>query len=124
MSTTLDKAKREQHEQLDLGLFDHLLQRMPLLMRVDQVTAAIGWKRSTIYDLCEEGLLHYHALPNRETERKLITRASVALLLLRTASYTAADVLALATLVLPVLPLPQLKALSAAAAQEILRKTR
>jgi predicted DNA-binding transcriptional regulator AlpA len=120
-SNVLDRALTEQ--QLDLGLFDHLLERMPILMRVDQVSAAIGWKRSTIYALCEEGLLQYHTLPGRERETKLITRHSVALLLLRTASYEARDCAALLKLILPPLTPALLRELQLAIATELTRKT-
>ena len=102
---------------------DHLLRHLPPLLRVEQVMSATGFKRSTIYNLCGDGELLYHALPGRQRERRVITRSSVALLLLRTAAYDAAQVGTLFQLVLPALSAEALRELQTTIAADLAQRS-
>lgn len=97
----------------------HPLQAMPEFLRLGQVTDVIGWKRTTIYAMCDDGVLHYHESPGRGLKRRLITRASVALYLARHTNYGAAQVGALFRLALPSLDRAGLLELRAAVAAEL-----
>jgi predicted DNA-binding transcriptional regulator AlpA len=89
--------------------FTHLLERFKApILRPDQVAQATGWSRRTIYELAEEGLLEVHALPGRAVERKMITRRSVALFLLRSAKTPSRVFPALLEAVLPTLSAEEL----------------
>jgi hypothetical protein len=99
----------------------HPLQAMPAFLRLHQVTDLIGWTRSTIYEMCDGGLLHYVELPGRRLNRRLITRASVALYLLRHANYDASQLGSLLRLVVPSLDRKGLRELQAAVSAELRR---
>lgn len=108
-------------EQLELGLFDHLIGHLKSpLLRPQQVATATGWALQTIYDLCDGGRLETHDLgPDRSTKRKLITRRSVAAFIAASANYEPRDFLALVTLILPTLGKTQLVELMARAQAEL-----
>jgi predicted DNA-binding transcriptional regulator AlpA len=120
-SSALVKLSPGRAEQLDLGLFDHLITSFPKtqqLLRADQVAKAMGWSRSTVYNLIEEGLLEAHELPDRDRKNKLVTKRSVARLIAATANYEPKDFGPLLELILPTLSKEQLVTLSTAATRE------
>ncbi len=63
------------------------------LLKVERVCSALSRQRGHIYDLIDQGRLEAHVVPDREKSQKRVTRDSLAVYLMETATYKPKDLL-------------------------------